>query len=115
MSARDALMRVPLLVARHGGQGKRADAILSALRAMPEAERLAFARELAGPGFAVVPIHLNDTLRHAWDAVPVSRIEAARGWRAGIAACDPVARRVMLAEWEAWLREDEAATQKPTP
>jgi hypothetical protein len=33
MSARDVLMRVPLLVARRGGQGKRADATLSALTA----------------------------------------------------------------------------------
>jgi predicted CoA-binding protein len=40
MSARGALMQVPLLVAGHGGERKRADAILAALSAA---------------GYAVVP------------------------------------------------------------
>ncbi len=45
MSVRDVLMRMPLLVARNGGQGKRADAILSALHAA---------------GFAVVPVEMSE-------------------------------------------------------
>ena len=63
MSARDVVARAFLdsigLADRSLAQGiDNADAILTALRAMPEADRLVFARELAGEGFAVVPVKL---------------------------------------------------------
>lgn len=66
MSARDVIAETVRVESHYvDAPTTIADAILSALRAMPDPDRLALARELAGPEWAVVP---REPTREMWAA-----------------------------------------------
>jgi hypothetical protein len=87
MSARDALA-IALLDVWRLPLADRPDAILAALHAMPIAARLAFAREIAGKDWAVVPRVQTDEMCCAGaEAIIAANAGDDAEWMAG--ACWP--------------------------
>ena len=109
MSARDVLADTTI-----GDDGAwlgyyGADAVLSTLRAMPEPDRLALARELAGPGYAVVPVVLSKRMRLAGVAEKKRGHTMPQIWRAVMAAHFAEEDRDIVKQ------HTRAAAQEPTP